>query len=94
MPIDRRNNRHGGWLKEISREQFECPTKLKAVIKELNKTRQEKLLQKKSQMMMRLEVTLRRALTVMTIETKEQEFLDLEGQMDRLRRKLEEGKKS
>ena len=29
------------WLKEISREQFECPTKLKAVIKELNKTRQD-----------------------------------------------------
>ena len=29
------------WLKEISREQFECPIKLKAVIKELNKTRQD-----------------------------------------------------
>ncbi|CAE7494292.1 unnamed protein product, partial [Symbiodinium sp. KB8] len=29
------------WLKEISREQFECPTKLKAVIKESNKERQD-----------------------------------------------------
>ncbi|CAE7276038.1 unnamed protein product, partial [Symbiodinium sp. KB8] len=60
------------WLKEISREQFEHPTKLKAVIKESNKTRQDEATPE-SRMMMRLEVTLRRALTVMTIKAKEQE---------------------
>ena len=65
------------WLKEISREQFEHPTKLKAVIKESNKTRQDEATPE-SRMMMRLEVTLRRALTVMTIKAKEQERLDLE----------------
>ena len=46
-------------------------------------------------MMMRLEVTLRRAVTVMMmIEAKGKEPLNLQDQMDRLRTKLEEEKKS